>query len=754
MNVSRGPSLFGSKRSYMASLQSRRDTIGDVLNRVDDEMPTQPTAKQPSSTAKASKPTVSTAGASDNFVKLNMKRRYGKGGKFSNKRFKKFSYMRSRAGEADRWTHYHRDKERKKEELFVQMFGDDGEPLKEVCSRSDAEDDGMDVVEDQVKHYSDQDLKEVLSEKFGIPDFRDGQLQTVQRILQQQSTLLISPTGSGKSLCYQVPALLMDGVTLVISPLISLMKDQHLNLPQCLRGAVLDSSTKDHNTIQRKLVNGEVDVLFISPERLCGSKFLDFLGSIPRIAFACIDEAHCISEWSHNFRTAYLQIHRILRDELKVKTVLAMTATATYKTALSIRDILGIQDGGIIRGRFSRDHIKLTASKDSNNREALVKLLSELPRRPTVIYVLTQREADDLAVYLGAKRYNCKSYHAGKLPQQRSSIQKAFLSNQTQIIVATVAFGMGINKNDIGCVIHFTMPSSVESYVQEIGRCGRNGEESYCHMFLQPTDYYRLRSLAYSNVVDEAMVKKLLVHVFYNNSNQVRKESEVMKIVSSTYSVEWDMKPEIVMTILTYLEQMEDKLISVVPVSTREFMGASSSKKGRDDAAMVIIMKELEDPMATIRTLAKTLHAKMCDHETRQASKVDAIYSIMEACAAHTMHDALHSDSTGGESIKARVEERINEYFNDVDGDTKTSCHCLTIGDEKDIVKDICAFIARYGDTVNTPLAVARIFHGMHSPRHQAYDWKRHGCWGRLMHMDFLEVFALCKKAMLQHLMN
>uniref|UniRef100_W8BWT9 ATP-dependent DNA helicase Q4 n=1 Tax=Ceratitis capitata TaxID=7213 RepID=W8BWT9_CERCA len=387
---------------------------------------------------------------------------------------------------------------------------------------------------------------------FGHTSFRKGQERAIMRILSGLSTLVTLSTGSGKSLCYQLPAYLYShckrGITLVISPLVSLMEDQVTGVPHFLRAHCLHTNQTPQQRVKvmEMISAGEVDILLVSPEAVVAGErstgFGAILRQLPPIAFACIDEAHCVSQWSHNFRPSYLMICKVLKKNLGIKTILGLTATATLPTRLSIINHLGIPDGerGVISDIPLPDNLLLSVSKDENKDAALLGLLTSdrfSDCQSIIVYCTRRDECERIASYLRTcmqdkfndknesengkrkrKRTNwaAEPYHAGMPASRRRTIQNAFMRNDLRIVVATIAFGMGINKPDLRAVIHYNMPRNYESYVQEIGRAGRDGKPAQCHLFLDArgSDKCELRRHIYSNSIDRHVIRKLLLHVF------------------------------------------------------------------------------------------------------------------------------------------------------------------------------------------------------------------------------------------------
>eukprot|EP01105_Mastigella_eilhardi_P010664 TRINITY_DN2483_c0_g3_i1.p1 TRINITY_DN2483_c0_g3~~TRINITY_DN2483_c0_g3_i1.p1 ORF type:complete len:912 (+),score=234.34 TRINITY_DN2483_c0_g3_i1:62-2737(+) len=406
-------------------------------------------------------------------------------------------------------------------------------------------------------------LNETARRVFGFETLRDWQVAGMLRVCSGQSALVVAPTGAGKSLCYQLPALLMEPthVVLVVTPLLALIADQLHNLPEALAGATLNSHTSapESRRICDEVRQHRVRVLFVAPERVVTPSFAALARTLPPIDFACVDEAHCISEWSHNFRPCYLRLNRALRDDLGVRCVLGLTATATRRTEQEICQLLDIPKDGVVQANTGIPrHIHLSCSEDLDRHTALLHLLKTPAfTHAVIVYCSTHWQADELASLLQCENINCQSYHAGKTPTERKRIQTAFTDNKIDIIVATVAFGMGINKNDVRGVVHYNMPRSVENYVQEVGRAGRDGTDAYCHAFVGDDEYTRLRNLTFAEGVDDSVLTQLVTYIFHppGVSKDVAVERQYVSINVEEEKMQFDMKSEVLTTVLTYLAQ-------------------------------------------------------------------------------------------------------------------------------------------------------------------------------------------------------
>ncbi len=332
---------------------------------------------------------------------------------------------------------------------------------------------------------------DTLRRVFGFDGFRGVQEQVVDRVLAGQRTLAVMPTGAGKSLTYQLPAVMLEGTCVVVSPLIALMHDQ-LRAAEAvgIRAATLTSVDENRAETRGRFLDGDLDLLYVAPERASGSDFRELLER-GRLSLFAIDEAHCVSEWGHDFRPDY-RLLRPLLDRFPDVPRLALTATADAHTRADILDQLGIPQDGLIVAGFDRPNIRYAISPRDNTTAQIADLIAETPG-PGIVYAQTRAATEKLAEALAKTGRPTRAYHAGLEPHIRAKNQADFVASEDMVIVATVAFGMGIDKPDVRFVAHAGLPKSIEAYYQETGRAGRDGDPSIAHLFWGAEDFARAR---------------------------------------------------------------------------------------------------------------------------------------------------------------------------------------------------------------------------------------------------------------------
>jgi len=331
---------------------------------------------------------------------------------------------------------------------------------------------------------------QILQSVFGHHSFRANQEEAVNAILERKDVMMILPTGAGKSLCYQLPSLVMDGMSVVISPLLALMHDQITALSAFGIKAAMISSMQSPSEIQETMQacrNGELKLLYVAPERLKGESFLNFLQTL-RPNFFVIDEAHCVSEWGHEFREDYRQLFR-LKHYFPQTPIAAFTATATKIVEHDILHQLGLSHPLIIRAKVERDNLTIKAEyRNGNGREQLLNFLSVFQNESGIVYTLSRKETESLALFLNGHNIRSRAYHAGLSTEEKNETYHAFLNDEIDVVVATVAFGMGIDKSNIRFVAHMSLPKTIENYYQEIGRAGRDGLPSSTLLLFSASD--------------------------------------------------------------------------------------------------------------------------------------------------------------------------------------------------------------------------------------------------------------------------
>ncbi|MCP4396636.1 MAG: RecQ family ATP-dependent DNA helicase [bacterium] len=359
-------------------------------------------------------------------------------------------------------------------------------------------------------------LEQELQQYFGFDSFKKGQKEVIQRIVDRQSAAAIFPTGAGKSLCYQLPAMLLPEMTLVISPLLSLMKDQLDFLQEHdIPAARLDStlSREDYNRILEDAKYGRLKILMISVERFKNERFRHHLERM-RVGLLVVDEAHCISEWGHNFRPEYLKLPEY-KQEFNIPNVLLLTATATEEVKEDMCRKFGIPPESVTVTGFYRENLFLHVSpaKESGKKTQLLQRINEDPGAPTIVYVTLQKTAEQVAGFLAVNQIGASPYHAGMRNEDREQIQNRFMGGTLNCVVATIAFGMGIDKKDIRRVIHYDLPKSIENYSQEIGRSGRDGQPSFCEILANRDNLNVLKNFIYGDTPEQASIQKLLEEI-------------------------------------------------------------------------------------------------------------------------------------------------------------------------------------------------------------------------------------------------
>lgn len=367
----------------------------------------------------------------------------------------------------------------------------------------------------------------LLKKYFGYDSFRPMQAQIIQSILNKKDTVVLMPTGGGKSICFQIPALILPGLCVVISPLISLMKDQVDTLnANGIAAEFLNSSldVQTQNTIIQKCKNNEIKILYISPERV--TKDIDYLLKSLSINMFAIDEAHCVSSWGHDFRPEYTKLG-VLKTNFPNIPIIALTATANLQTRNDIIKQLNLDDAQVFTASFDRPNLSITIKHEVKAKERILEIINFAKNNPLeagVIYCLSRKSCDDLAKTMQENGINAASYHAGLSTDQRNQVQEDFLKDKIQLVSATIAFGMGIDKSNVRYVTHYNTPKSIEGYYQEIGRAGRDGLASDTIMYFSYFDFNTLKAFAEKSNQSKINIDKLWQVQNFAKSDKCRRK--------------------------------------------------------------------------------------------------------------------------------------------------------------------------------------------------------------------------------------
>lgn len=625
----------------------------------------------------------------------------------------------------------------------------------------------------------------LLQQTFHLNQFRPGQEAAINALLAGRSALAVFPTGGGKSLCYQLPALLLDGLTVVVSPLIALMKDQ-VDVLQSLgiSAARLDSSLSKEEVqdIYDGIYNRTLKLLYVSPERLKNERFVQRLARC-NISLLAIDEAHCISEWGHNFRPDYLTLADLAK-KLQVERVLALTATATPSVAADICKQFSIAPQDHIQTSFARPNLQLRVTPCAVQ-ERMNLLLARLHKHPrdaaTIVYVTLQKTAEEVAAAINAAGLPAAHYHAGLKDEEREQVQNQFMAGTVPIVVATIAFGMGIDKSNIRAVYHFNLPKSIENYVQEIGRAGRDGAPSLCEMFAVVDDIRVLENFTYGDTPASESVQALVRHLL--------ECEDIFDISTYELSTQFDLRPLVLNTALTYLElrqvisaqgsfyteykisflQNKEFILSQFNVERADFLRRvfAAGRMGRKWLAldMLAIATQLQEPKERITkaldylvekgwielSLANVRHGYQNNKTINTREQWDALYAYLDTLfAEREIRDIqrIHAVLAFANN-PACLSQQLMEYFGEQSVQHCGICnHCRTaelVPLSLPVVQPLTAaqqtLIREVKSEAHSPLRqprqLARFLCGLPSPATSRSRLRSHPAYGALADISF-----------------
>lgn len=625
------------------------------------------------------------------------------------------------------------------------------------------------------------DSRSRLKTIFGHDTLRPGQQEVIERVMQGVNTLAVLPTGGGKSLCYQFPAVLLGGLTIVVSPLIALMRDQVETLQGegiCARRWDSTLQEEEIESLLQELASGEVKLLYVSPERLAAEPLCSVLRAL-KVALIAIDEAHCVSEWGHSFRPAYITLVKVVR-KIKPERVLALTATASPKVAREIRKVFRILKRDQVQTSFHRPnlHFHATVCSDKKKASSLLASLSVSGRLPAIVYATRRETVESLATYLRQHGLDARAYHAGMSSDARAEVQDLFVDGGFPVICATIAFGMGVDMAGVRSVIHYQPPKSPEGWMQESGRAGRDGKTSHCELLISDSDQRMLNGFVLAHRPSRQAVANVLNKVFSQGKHAVVSRYdltslndiswEYVDILLARLEMDGWIAPEQgswlwchavpLIPIDRVLQGFSSNQVKVLDpilrsrrrVSLMELSGGSASGQRK----WMGLLSELNASGDVRMTFSHSLHhLKIRKQPERLSVLVDSMHEVFEHHNQESLNriEAVINIALGGGCLASALIAHLGEKLSEGCG------HCsfcldparpqvLRDGSVEELteleLEALQRVVAERKAALASPERLARFLCGVYSPGMMRYRLYQRKEWGMLSRLPFDEVLA------------
>ncbi|BDS06653.1 ATP-dependent DNA helicase RecQ [Oceaniferula spumae] len=632
------------------------------------------------------------------------------------------------------------------------------------------------------------DTKELLRKHFGHDSLRPGQAEVIDRVLDGTNTLAVLPTGGGKSLCYQYPAVVLDGLTIVVSPLIALMRDQvDVLVRRGVAAARIDSSVDEITRLDllEQLEIGAIKILYLSPEKLTEPAMMMRLKKLS-VSLVAIDEAHCISEWGHSFRPSYLRIPRLVKS-LKPRSILALTATASPKTATGIRKAFSILKRDQVQTSFYREnlHFDVSVCSEEEKKSRTLDVLSQSGRTPAIVYATRRGDVEELAAFLNEHGVNARAYHAGMPADARAEVQDGFVAHRFDVICATIAFGMGVDMPDVRSVIHYHPPKSPEGWIQESGRAGRDGLPSHCEVLLNGDDRAVLEGMIQAKQPGKPAVRAILQNVFsqgpraiisrYNLSTLNDVPIELLDILLARLETSGWITQEGASWMWCHLvplrwdQSARERLMKGFPKQQQEMFSEMLESRqrislfemsGNDVTKMNKLVGQLRELEAGGEVRLKMSHSLTHYRISKEPQNLNELADeMLEVFQDHARNDIERIDSVFKMALSRRcLAVSLVGYFGEKL--TKPCGHCasclgksrprkLPLSSTREVTMDeleiIQRLVAEKRAPLSSPQRLARFLCGIYSPAMMRYRLYQHNHWGMLARHSFDDVETITR---------